>query len=286
MRFPPAASWACLAALLAICCATSSFGQDSKASPETGFVPSEGFQTWVTELVREQLPEKYEKSKNWGNTKRVVAGLDVEADGLKIETRRRYKEVNDGTWTRYKVTPIDPEKHFAVRVENFEQLAGNKVRLQLAAISKVKLFGRMSQWERGVQLISLSAEADAKVLMRGTVEIAMKLDPTKFPPDVSLVPTVTAADAQIAEFELHRVGQFDGPLVKSLSDDTREFLAAELADRRPKLVSSLNKQLAKKQDKLKFSLSDLMKSEWGRYAPAELTGGAAGRKDIPTETKR
>lgn len=282
MRFPPAASWACLASLLAICSVTNGIAEE----PEAGFVPSEGFQTWVTELVREQLPEKYEKSKNWGNTKRVVAGLDVEADGLKIETRRRYKEVNDGTWTRYRVTPIDPDKHFAVRVESLEQLTGNKVRLKLAAISKVKLFGRMSQWERGVQLVSLSAEADAKVLVKGTVEIAMKLDPTKFPPDVSLVPTVTAADAQIAEFELQRVGQLNGPLVKSLSDETRDMLAAELADRRPKLVSSLNKQLAKKQDSLKFSLSDLLKSEWGKYAPAELTGGAADRKDPPAATKR
>ncbi len=240
--------------------------------PEPGFTPSESFQTWVTELVREQLPEQYEKSKNWGNTTRVFAGWRIEPDGLKIETRRRWKEVNDGTWTRYRVTPLDPDKHFAIRIETIEQLAGNKVRVQLAAISKVRLYGRLSQWEHGVQLVSLSAEADAQIQVRGTVEIALKLDPTKFPPDVFLVPTVTAADVEIAKFELRRVGKFDGPLIHSLSDETRDVLAKELAERRPKLVSSLNKQLAKKQDKLKFSLSELLKSEWGKYAPAELTG--------------
>ena len=282
MRFPPAASWACLASLLILCCVAST----PAAEPETGFTPSDDFQAWVTELVREQLPAEYEKSKNWGHTRRVVAGVDFKADGLKIETHRRWKEVNDGTWTRYKVTPLEPEKHFAVRVEHIEQLTGNKVRVQLSAVSKVKLYGRMSQWERGVQLVSLSAEADAKVLVQGTVEIALKLDPTKLPPDVFLVPTVTAADAQIAEFELHRVGKLEGPLIKSLSDDARDVLAAELAERRPKLVESMNKQLAKKQDKLKFSLSDLLKSEWGKYAPPELTGGAADRKNPPPATKR
>lgn len=282
MRFPPAASWACLASLVILGCVARTHAEE----PETGFTPSDEFQAWVTDLVREQLPAEYEKSKNWGHTKRVVVGLDIEPDGLKIETRRRYKEVNDGTWTRYKVTPIEPEKHFAVRVEHIEQLTGNKVRVQLSAVSKVKLFGRMSQWERGVQLVSLSAEADAKVRVQGTVEIALQLDPTKFPPDVSLVPTVTAADAQIAEFKLQRVGKLDGPLVKSLSDETRDVLAAEIAERRPKLVESMNKQLAKKQDKLKFSLSDLLKSEWGKYAPAELTGGAADRKEPPPATKR
>lgn len=277
MKFQRIASWAVVAATFA-----SPLAAEQK---DEGFTPSESFQSWVTDLVREQLPETYEKSKNWGHTKKVFAGWDFEQDGLRIETRRRWKDANDGTWTRYRVTPIEPDKHFAVRVERIEPAAGNKVRVQLAAVSKVHLLGRLAQWESGVQLVSLSAEADATILLQGTVEIGLQLDPTKLPPDVLLVPTVTAADAQIATFELQRVGKFDGPLVKSLSDETREMLAAELAERRPKLVSSLNKQIAKQQDKLKFSLSDVLKSEWGKYAPAELTGGAADRKEL-TPNKR
>ncbi|QDU25466.1 hypothetical protein ETAA8_05340 [Anatilimnocola aggregata] len=256
---------------VALCCLFPCSILAAEVEPESAFTPSEGFQTWVTEIVRDQLPEDYEKSKNWGNTTRTFAGWKVERDGLKIETRRRWKEANDGTWTRYRVTPLNPDKHFAVRVEKLEQLEGNRIRLQLTAISKLRLFGRMSQWEHGVQLLSTSAEADAKVRVRGTVEIALKLDPTKFPPDVFIVPEVTDADFAITEFELRRLGQFDGPLVRSLSDDTRAMLADELAARRPKLVASLNKKLAKQQDKLKFSFSDLLKSEWGKFVPADLS---------------
>jgi hypothetical protein len=122
-----------------------------------------------------------------------------------------------------------------------------------------------------VQLVSLSAEADAVVRVRGTVEVALKLDPTKLPPDVYLEPKVISANATIADFELRRVGKLNGPLIRSLSDETRDVIEAELKERRPKLVSSLNKKLAKKQDKLKFSLSDLLKSEWGKFAPADLS---------------
>lgn len=282
MRFQRIASWALLTALAAPLIVAVPLAADEQ---DEGFTPSDSFQSWVTDLVREQLPEQYEKSKNWGHTKQIFAGWKFEQDGLRLETRRRWKDVNDGTWTRYRVTPIDPEKHFAVRIEKIEPIAGNKVRVQLAAVSKVHLLGRLAQWESGVQLISLSAEADAQIQCQATVEIAMQLNPTKFPPDVSLVPTVTAADAQIAKFELQRVSKLDGPLVKSLSDETREMLAAELAERRPKLVSSLNKQLAKKQDKLKFSLSELLQSEWGKFAPPELTGGAAERKEPVPATR-
>src|SRR5687768_14596157 len=98
MRFQRIASWVILVMLLALPAAAE--------DPEQGFTPSQSFQTWVTDLVREQLPEHYEKSKNWSHTKRVFAGWKLEQDGLRLETRRRWKEVNDGTWTRYRVTPL------------------------------------------------------------------------------------------------------------------------------------------------------------------------------------
>ena len=267
MRFPQTASWAFL--LLA------SLPAVAADQPAAGFTPSESFQAWITDLVRDQLPEDYEKSKNWGHTKRVFGGWDLERDGLKVETRRKWINVNDGTWTRYKITPLNPDKHLEVRVEKIEPLEGNKVRLDLSASAKLRVFGRLSQWERGVQLVSLSAEADTVVRVQGIVEVALKLDPTKLPPDVYLEPKVITADITISQFDLRRVGQLDGPLVRSLSDETRDVVEAELKERRKKLVESLNKKLAKKQDKLKFSFSELVKSEWGKFVPAGLPGNSS-----------
>jgi hypothetical protein len=253
---------------------------------EEGFTPSESFQTWITEQVREQLPDKYEKSKNWGHTKRVFDGWDFEQDGLKLETRRKWKEVNDGTWTRYRVTPLNPAHHFEVRVDRIEPVGGSKVRLQLAAISKLRLLGRMSQWERGLQLISVSAEADARVQVKATVDVSLKLDPTKLPPDVYLKPEVIKADVKLLDFQLRRVGKFDGPLVRSLSDDAHAMLSEEIAARRAKMVASLNKKLAKDQDKFKFSLSELMKSEWGKFAPADLASTSPAADTSPADAAK
>ena len=95
MRFQRIASWAVLTFVVLTPVAAE--------ETDPGFTPSESFQTWVTDLVREQLPEHYEKSKNWGHTKKVFAGWKFEQDGLRIETRRRWKDVNDGTWTQLDV---------------------------------------------------------------------------------------------------------------------------------------------------------------------------------------
>jgi hypothetical protein len=144
----------------------------------------------------------------------------------------------------------------------------------------------MSQWERGLQLISVSAEADARVQVKATVDVSLKLDPTKLPPDVYLKPEVIKADVKLLDFQLRRVGKFDGPLVRSLSDDAHAMLSEEIAARRAKMVASLNKKLAKDQDKFKFSLSELMKSEWGKFAPADLASTSPAADTSPADAAK
>jgi hypothetical protein len=219
------------------------------------FTPPEEFQELVTAIVREQLPDKYEKSKNWGQTKRVWAGVKLERDGLRLETHRRYREVNDGPWQKYRIDLIQPEKHFHIELANIRQ-AENKVFCDVAVDAKLHAFGRHSQWERGVQLFSLSADATARVRLKAAVEVTTRIDATKIPPDLLLAPRVTSADLAILDFRLERVSDLSGPLVKSLSSTVREVLEDKLAEKREKLVEKMNKSLAKRQEKFRVSVAD------------------------------
>jgi hypothetical protein len=49
-------------------------------------------------IVRENLPADFESRDNWGHTTDVWAGVDIRREGLQIKTKRRKKQVNDGTW--------------------------------------------------------------------------------------------------------------------------------------------------------------------------------------------
>ena len=224
------------------------------------FTPSEEFQQFITSIVRDTLPAKYEKTKNWGNTKRAFDGWKVEQDGLKIETRRRWKDANDGAWQKYSVRLIDPDEKLQIRIENMQEQPGGKVSFDLSADARLAVFGRQSQWESGVQLYSLSVEATARVRLEAHVEVGMRLDAAKFPPDVYLQPVVTSADLEIPDFRLTKVSHLEGPLVRSLSHRVREVLEEKVADDRKQLLASLNRQIAKNQHKLKFSPQDLLHS--------------------------
>src|SRR5262245_9514089 len=58
------------------------------------FTPSPEFQQWITNLVRQQLPENYEKRKNWGHTAKAFDGVSVKIEDGRLETRRKYKDAN------------------------------------------------------------------------------------------------------------------------------------------------------------------------------------------------
>jgi hypothetical protein len=250
-----------------LCLCRMLHAEDHAAGVNAAFTPPQEFQEFVTAIALEHLPDKYEKTKNWENTKRVWAGIDVERDGLRIETRRRYREVNDGAWQKYRIDLIQPQRHFRVEVANIRQ-EGNKVTGEVTALAKLHAFGRHSQWERGIQLFSISADATARVRLKARVEITARLDAAKTPPDLLLSPRVTSADLEILDFHLDRVSDASGPLVHSLSSTVREVLEDKLAEKRKKLVEKMNKSLAKREDRFRISASELLQSPLSRLLPS------------------
>ena len=226
----------------------------------------EGLQQYITQLVVEHIPHEYDNAKKWQGTKKVVSGLDWEVNGAKVETRRQWKEVNHGTWSRYHVKLIDPERELNVRLENLRDAGNNIAAMDLIAVARVECTGRMARWQRGVQLISLDAEATAKVRLAAHLEVKMGFDPRTLPPDILLSPVVTTADLQLLEFELHRVSKADGVIVKQFGEAVEEELQAYLAENREKLAEKMNAQIEKRKDKLRIPLSKLTASStWGGW---------------------
>ena len=231
--------------------------------PTTGddsFTPSPEFQQWITDLVREHLPADYEKKKNWGHQAKSFDGVSVRMEDGRIKTHRKYEDKNDGQWQMYRVKLKNPQENLDIQIGKIRKLADGKIGLEVTAIASLEVFGRQAQWEHGVQLYSLSAEADARVKLWANVEVATHVDWSRLPPDVALDPQVTAAKFEVPDFHMRRIGQFEGPVVRSLT--IRETLEEQLADDNQKLVDKLNPEIDKQEKKLRLSLADIMQSKW------------------------
>jgi hypothetical protein len=242
------------------------------ADEDEAFTPSPEFQQWITDLVREQLPKDYEKRKNWGHTVRSFDGVSIRVEDGRIKTHRKYAQKNDGEWQHYRLTLHDPAEKFDIRITNIRKLPDGKVGLDVNAVATLDAFGRQSQWEHGLQIYSVSAEATARVRLWARVEVQTQVDWTRLPPDVALNPQVTAAKFEIPDFRMQRLGHFEGPLVRSLSHTIRETLEEKFAEDNAKLVAKLNRAIDKQEKKLRLSLADVVASKW-----KHLLGDAAAK---------
>lgn len=240
----------------------------------------------LTSLIRDALPSKYENEKQWGMTKQVFDGLKVEREGWKIETRRRRKPVNHGTWKRYEVTLVDPDEHFQLDLHDVSEIGDGRYRFDVVCSAKLHVFGRLSQWERGVQLISLSADATADARLRIVGTVGMKVDPFKLPPDISLDPKVTEASLELTKFRLNRVSELHGPLAKHLGEGLREVIDDKVDDVNRTLAAKLNQQIDKKRPKLKLSLQDALTSKWNKWIKSPSAATTPVTKSPATAEKR
>lgn len=239
------------------------------------------FQEMMQQIVRDNVPDKYVDDKDWGKTDKRWDGLQVKRKGfLRLSTKRKWKEVNDGTWKRYEIKQINPQKNLTMRIENVHDAGSGKVAFDVLLKSKLEVFGRVAKWTKGVKVYSVSADAVADAVLRIHSEISMKMEFKKFPPDVLLVPVVTQADLDVPNFRLNRISRADGPLVKALGKSVHKLLLDKIEDKRDRLPEKINRQIAKNQDKMRLSLSEFAANKWNA-----LTGSAVEAETSQTETK-
>ncbi len=222
----------------------------------------DGAKSFLKTMLMQTLPQDYKKSKGWGDTRKRWDGLHIKSDGFKIRTKRRWKEVNHGTWKKYRVTMVDPDEHLTVRIVNLREVGLGKVGFDLELGAKLHVLGRLQEWNRGVRLVSMSAEAEADVSVNIGMFISTSLNPKKFPPDVIIKPQAENAKVAMASFELKRLSNASGPVVRELGDALEHIVHKKIADENEKLVEKLNKAFEKKEDDLRLSLSDLVKNKW------------------------
>ena len=216
----------------------------------------------LTRLVLENIPHEFEDTKDWGRQVERWDGVKFRREGLKIETNRRKKLVNDGTWTRYSVQLRDPQEKFSIQIKNMQESVKNKFTLDVHFVSELSLKARHSKWLRGVQLFSVSAEGFASLRLVVSVDLEIKPVSLKFPPDFVVSPVVKKADIVLDEFRIDRIGKVGGEVSQQITKAIRAELDEKIEKKEPKLVQRLDKEINKNKDDLRISIADSIHAKW------------------------
>jgi hypothetical protein len=91
------------------------------------------------------------------------------------------------------------------------------------------------------------------------------IDTTSFPPAVVMKPSVSAARARLADFELHRVSKLGGDVAEELGRAARGRIERRIAAKDEKLTRKINEQLAKREDSLRLSWASLAETGWKQF---------------------
>lgn len=218
----------------------------------------------LTGIVLKNIPHQYSSDKKWGNQEKRWDGISFRRDrpGSRLETKRRYKMVNHGTWRKYSAELVDPQQQFSVELSDVKRGKDGQTQFWVNIGANLDLGARQSKWVKGVQLYSFSAEGFAKVRLSVLCDLDIGLDFSKFPPDLVLQPIVHDAKIQVDEFRLSRVSKAGGEIAQQIARRARRELDEKISEKERKLVKKLNEEIEENRDDLRISTADAVKLKW------------------------
>ena len=228
----------------------------SPPAAAVGGVAPEAVAQAVARLITDAIPRDYERSKDWGRTKRITTGVRSSGNFFEFDIHRRKTEVNHGVWKRYRVTLVDPDEHLDVRIDDLRSAGPGRIACTLFVTAKLHGWARAKVYNRGVHLIALEAECDTAVRLWLDVEVAIESAPSSYLVGLAIWPQVTAARLKLDDFRLTRVSDVKGPLVRELGDGLRHLIEDELDG--PRLAAKLNRSIEKRRDRLQLTPERLL----------------------------
>ncbi len=230
---------------------------------------------WLSDLAVKHTPRTFDGDKGWGDTKKVWSGIKIRSKGLKLSTKRRFKEVRHGRWIKYELT-LPPPAPANSTTENQLVVQINRVvcegdlqtgspsgqtnthwKIDSAIETPMMFTARVERWNLGVQLYSLSVEGRLRVRLNSSATLTSYADYSEVPPALVIDPKIQQAELLLQQFEVDRVSKIGG----DVAEEWGELMETVVRDvflkkQNEKLVDKLNKAIDKRRGDLRLSLAE------------------------------
>jgi len=216
-------------------------------------LPEEGLQ-FIRGIALLLLPPKFEDEDGWGNETRIQSGLEVDFEDGKLETSRRWKNVNHGSWLQGSGELVEPEKTFHLSAAVLPDSGEKTNRYEIHVSTRLRVTGRQQQWNYGVMLWSISADALADVSMHVVVDVTSEVVTTENGVRLRFEPNVIDAGARLDGFSLRRISHAKGAAVREFGDWLEKLIRIRIKRENKNLAARINKAIRKKPDTLEIPL--------------------------------
>lgn len=235
---------------------------DSPAAPD----PMQSIR-YVTAILLDHLPPKFEGDKDWGRTGEVWSGVKVRWKDGRLRTHRRTKSVDHGRWVAYQIElpagglRLDDSVHIrAVGPSSAGESPGGGHRLDVRVTTPIRFTVRVQRHVRGVRLASVTVTGRAKITLDASATIDSYTDITEVPPAMVIDPSVQSARLSLDRFEVDRISHLGGDVAEAWGEIAQETIV-DLAIRKTndKLTDQLNRAIDRHRDDLRVSPRDWMR---------------------------
>lgn len=232
---------------------------------------------WMSDQFVRYMPKVIDGDDDWGDTKKLWAGVKLRRDGIKLSTKRRWKEVRHGRWVKYQIDMSDALDKWAPQTDEsrlpiIDQLSPVQIESVVPAWDGDSLAGyrvnafmeipadfsvRIERWNLGVQWYSVSITGKLNVRLTTRSVIGVTADYTEIPPAMQLNVGFEEASLAIRHFEVERISKLGGDAAEELGDLAENTIGKIwLRKENRHLVDRLNELVEKHRDDLRWSIMD------------------------------
>ncbi|MEZ6125489.1 MAG: hypothetical protein R3C49_20265 [Planctomycetaceae bacterium] len=198
------------------------------------------------------LPDTYSDDNDWGHQKKVQSGLNVGLDGFRIDTSRRWKEVNHGLWQRVDAELADPEQHLQLAISVLPRTDDGDHRYRVRSRLRLRATVRQQRWTLGAKLYSVGADIVADVSMEADVRFTSELISQDGSGRLRVLPHVETTQARLDGFSLRNIGQLKGAPARELGNLCEPIVRSAVKRSNDKLPSKINAKIQKKPERFEI----------------------------------
>jgi hypothetical protein len=220
----------------------------------------------IRDAVLKSAPKEFSAAPAWGLSRPFPAKLRL--PNLQRTTIKKGDtvELAHGSWKRGKAWMDDPQRDFELAVANLTAIEPAKYRVSITSAAPLNVDYEFQQWLNGLMILAVNGRAKTRVKVDLECDVALSLDASKFPPDVTVSPKIADMKVEIQDLKVLNPGDLPRQeTVQNINEQLRGFVQSMVRAAEPRIQEQANAAIADaiRQGKGRFSAAKLLEVSKG-----------------------